>query len=106
MNPKTPEVRNIATKTAKRTALVLFAASVFSLPLHGQNAAGSESAADQVVAASSASESIPPAVMKELEEMKKRIAQLEAQLQKRDGQPARRAAAEGTETAFQGPNAP
>src|SRR5260370_41873241 len=44
--------------------------------------------------------------MKELEEMKKRIAQLEAQLQKRDAQPGTVSAAEGTETAFQGPNAP
>ena len=43
--------------------------------------------------------------MKELEAMKKRIEQLEAQLQKRNGQ-GTVSAAEGTETASQGPNGP
>src|ERR1700693_3309293 len=106
MNLKASEVRNIATRTAKRTALLLLAASVLSLPLHGQNASGSESAADQVAADSSASEAIPPAVMKELEAMKKRIEQLEAQLQKRDGQPGTGSAVEGFAEGSKGPNVP
>jgi hypothetical protein len=106
MNLKTSEVRNTTTKTAKRTALLLLAASVLSLPLHGQNASGSESAADQVAADSSASEAITPAVMKELEAMKKRIEQLEAQLQKRDGQPGTGSAVEGIAEGSKGPNVP
>jgi hypothetical protein len=103
MNLKTSEVRNTTTKTAKRTALLLLATSIFSLPSHGQNVSGSESAADQVAGAS---EAIPPAVMKELEAMKKRIEQLEAQLQKRDGQPGTGSAVEGIAEGSKGPNVP
>jgi Putative beta-barrel porin-2, OmpL-like. bbp2 len=103
MNLKASEVRNITTRTAKRTALLLLATSIFSLPSHGQNVSGSESAADQVAGAS---EAIPPAVMKELEAMKKRIEQLEAQLQKRDGQPGTGSAVEGIAEGSKGPNVP
>jgi hypothetical protein len=103
MNLKTSEVRNTTTKTAKRTALLLLATSIFSLPSHGQNVSGSESAADQVAGAS---EAIPPAVIKELEAMKKRIEQLEAQLQKRDGQPGTGSAVEGIAEGSKGPNVP
>jgi hypothetical protein len=102
INLKTSEVRN----TAKRTALLLLATSILSLPLHGQNVSGSDRAADQVAADSSASEAIPPAVMKELEAMKKRIEQLEAQLQKRDGRPGTGSAVEGFAEGSKGPNVP
>jgi hypothetical protein len=105
MNLKTSEVRNTTTQTAKRTALLLLATSILSLPLHGQNVSSSESVADQV-ADSSASEAIPPAVMKELEAMKKRIEQLEAQLQKRDGQQGTGSAVERIAEGSKGPNVP
>jgi putative OmpL-like beta-barrel porin-2 len=106
MNLKTFEVRNTTTKTARRTALVFLAAAFLSLPLHGQEASGTDSVEASATDLATADQAIPPAVMKELEEMKKRIAQLEAQLRKRDAQPGTVSAAEGTETAFQGPNAP
>src|ERR1700675_1911967 len=106
MNLKTSEVRNTTTNTVKHPRLALLAASVLSLPLHGQNAPGSESAADQVVADSSASEAIPPAVMKDLEAMKKRIEQLESQLQRRDGQQGTGSAVEGIAEGSKGPNVP
>jgi Putative beta-barrel porin-2, OmpL-like. bbp2 len=106
MNLKTFEVRNTTTKTARRTALVFLAAAFLSLPLHGQEASGIGSVGASATDLATVDQAIPPAVMKELEEMKKRIAQLEAQLQKRDAQPGTVSAAEGTETAFQGPNAP
>jgi putative OmpL-like beta-barrel porin-2 len=106
MNLKTFEVRNTTTKTAGRTALVFLAAAFLSLPLHGQEASGTDSVGASATDLTTPDQAIPPAVMKELEEMKKRIAQLEAQLQKRDAQPGTVSAAEGTETAFQGPNAP
>jgi len=44
--------------------------------------------------------------MQELDAMKKRIAQLEAQLQKRDGQQGSVSAAEGAEAVSRGPNVP
>jgi Putative beta-barrel porin-2, OmpL-like. bbp2 len=106
MNLKTFEVRNTTAKTAGRTALVFLAAAFLSLPLHGQEASGTDRVGASATDLTSADQAIPPAVMKELEEMKKRIAQLEAQLQKRDAQPGTVSAAEGTTTAFQGPNAP
>src|SRR6202521_1660391 len=106
MNLKTFEVRNTTTKTARRTALVFLAAAFLSLPLHGQEASGTGSVGASATDLATVGQGTPPAVMKELEEMKKRIAQLEAQLQKRDAQPGTVSAAEGTETAFQGPNAP
>jgi len=106
MNLKTSEVRNTTRKTAGRTALVFLAAAFLSLPLRGQEASGTNSVGASATDLTAADQAIPPAVMKELEEMKKRIAQLEAQLQKRDAQPGTVSAAAGTETAFQGPNAP
>ena len=106
MNLKKSEARNTTTKTAGRTALVFLAAAFLSLPLRGQEASGADRVGASARDSTAADQAIPPAVMKELEEMKKRIAQLEAQLQKRDAQPGTVSAAEGTETAFQGPNAP
>ena len=106
MNLKTFEVRNTTTKTARRTALVLLASAFLSLPLHGQEASGSDSAGASATDLSTADQAIPPAVMKELEAMKKRIEQLEAQLQRRDGQPGTGSAVEGNAEGSKGPNAP
>ena len=106
MNLKTFEVRNTTTKTARRAALILLAAAFLSLPLHGQEAPGSDNAGASASDSITADQAIPPAVMKELEEMKKRIAQLEAQLQKRDAQPGTGSAVEGGAEASKGPNAP
>src|SRR5882762_9234326 len=106
MNLKTFEVRNTATKTARRTALVLLAAACLSLPLHGQQASGSDSAGASATDSITADQAIPPAVMKELEAMKKRIEELEAKLQKRDGQPGTGSAVEGIAEGSKGPNAP
>src|ERR1700674_1141783 len=96
MNLKTFEVRNTTTKTARRTALVFLAAAFLSLPLHGQEASGTGSVGASATDLATVDQAIPPAVMKELEEMKKRIAQLEAQLQKRDGKPGTGPPVEGT----------
>jgi Putative beta-barrel porin-2, OmpL-like. bbp2 len=106
MNLKTFEVRNTATKTARRMALALLAAAFLSLPLHGQQASGSDSGGASATDLITADQAIPPAVMKELVEMKKRIAQLEAQLQKRDGQPGTGSAVEAIAEGSKGPNAP
>jgi len=91
INLETLKAMNITMKIAKRTALTLFAAAFLSLPLHGQqNASGSESAAASAPELSAgvssaadqpaADQTISPAVLKELEAMKKRIEQLEAEL--------------------------
>ena len=106
MNLKTFEVRNTTTKTARRAALVLLAAAFLSLPLHGQRAPGSDNAGASASDSITADQAIPPAVMKELEAMKKRIEQLEAQLQRRDGQPGTGSAVEGIAEGSKGPNAP
>src|ERR1700674_3547341 len=106
MNLKTFEVRNTTTKTARRTALILLAAAFLSLPLHGQQASGSDGAGASATDLITADQAIPPAVLKELEEMKKRIAQLEAQLQRRDGQPGTGSAVEGIAEGSKGPNVP
>jgi Putative beta-barrel porin-2, OmpL-like. bbp2 len=92
MNTKISEVRNTTTKTVKRAALVLLAAAILSPPLHGQQVAArsdSPAASTSELSAtdySAADQSIPSALMKELETMRKRIEQLETQLQERDGQ--------------------
>src|ERR1700704_4651074 len=106
MNLKISEVRNTTTKTATRAALILLAAAFLSLPLHGQQASSSDSAEASATDSITADQAIPPAVMKELEAMKKRIEQLEAQLQRRDGQPGTGSAAEGIAEGSKGPNAP
>src|SRR6202140_2644063 len=106
MNLKTFEVRNTATKTARRMALVLLAAAFLSLPLHGQQASGSDSAGASATDLITADQAIPPAVMKELVEMKKRIPQPEAQLQRGGGQPGTDSAVEGIAEGPKGPNAP
>jgi len=106
MNLKIFEVRNTTTKTARRAALVLLAAAFLSLPLHGQQASGSDSAGASATDSINADQAIPPAVMKELEAMKKRIEELEAKLQKRDGQPGTGSAVEGIAEGSKGPNGP
>ena len=106
MSLKTLEVRNSTAKSARRTALVLLAAAFLSLPLHGQQASGSDSAGASAPDSVTADQAIPPAVMKELEAMKKRIEQLEAQLQRRDGQQGTGSAVEGIAEGSRGPNAP
>jgi Putative beta-barrel porin-2, OmpL-like. bbp2 len=71
-----------AIKIARSKVLVFLAATFLSLPMLGQQ---SGTAADQSVNQAVADQSIPPAVMKELDAMKKRIEQLEAELQKKQG---------------------
>src|SRR5580658_5347042 len=94
MNLEVLKAMNTTTKIAKRTALALLAAAFLSLPLHGQqmasgsestvasapNSSGGVSAAADLTAAD---QTISPAVLKELEAMKRRIEQLEAELKVR-----------------------
>jgi Putative beta-barrel porin-2, OmpL-like. bbp2 len=65
----------ITSKTPKSAALILIGALVLSLPLHAQDA--------------SPAQSVPPDVMKQLEALTKRVAQLEEQLKEHEaaGQP-------------------
>jgi hypothetical protein len=101
MNLETLEIRNAATRTTKRVALFLLAAAFSCLPLHAQQkTAGSDSTANQMVS----DQAIPAAVGKELDAMKRRIEQLEAELQRRNGQPGPVSAVEGTEAQLQGPS--
>ncbi len=109
---KENEIANTATTTAKRSALVLLAAAFLSLPLHGQqtasgtNSAGGQSSGVAPVADRGAADSsLPPDIMRELDAMKKRIEQLEAQLQKRDARSAPVSPAEA-ESVTRGPHIP
>src|SRR5271155_3436959 len=94
MNQQRLKAINPTTKIATRTALVLLAAAFLGLPLHGQQ----KSSASESVAASTADPSggatsaadlpatgqtISPAILIELETMKKRIEQLEEELKVR-----------------------
>jgi hypothetical protein len=94
MNQQRLKAINPTTKIATRTALVLLAAAFLGLPLHGQQ----KSSASESVAASIADPSggatsaadlpatgqtISPAILIELETMKKRIEQLEEELKVR-----------------------
>ena len=85
MNPGMTQDENAEKITGKRTVLMVMGALLFTLPLHGQQTA-SDASDTAVLEETKSDQPIPPAVMKELEAMKKRIEQLEAQLQKRDGQ--------------------
>ncbi len=85
MNPRMTQDENARKTIGKRTVLMVLGALLFTLPLHGQQTASDASDA-AVMEGPRSDQPIPPAVMKELEAMKKRIEQLEAQLQKRDGQ--------------------
>ena len=79
MNPTKRETS--AMETGTRAALMIVAAALLTLPIHAQqvttNASGIESA-DQ--SSTAGGEQIPPAVAKELDAMKQRIQQLEAEL--------------------------
>ena len=89
----------------KRTVLMVLGALLFALPLHGQQTV-SDANGTAVQEGTRSDQPIPPAVMKELEAMKARIAQLEAQLQERDGQQGPVSAVEGSEAVSKGPNVP
>ena len=95
MNPGTTQDENAGKAIGKRTALAVLGALLFALPLHGQQTASDASGtADQEGTRSD--QLIPPAVMKELE----------AQLQKRDGQQWPVSGVEGSEAVSRGPNVP
>ena len=105
MNPGTTQDENAGKAIGKRTALAVLGALLFALPLHGQQTASDASGtADQEGTRSD--QLIPPADMKELEATKAQIAQLEAQLQKRDGQQWPVSGVEGSEAVSRGPNVP
>jgi len=96
-------VRQRAVTTGKWAALIAIITAVLSLPLQGQQN-GQQEGTD--VAAGAASQPTQQEILQELDAMKKRIAQLEAQLQKRDAQQGSVSAVEGSETASKGPNVP
>jgi hypothetical protein len=94
MNKQILKAMNPATKIATRTALVLLTTAFLSLPLHGQQKSSvsesvAASTADPSGGASSAADlpatgqTISPAILIELETMKKRIEQLEEELKVR-----------------------
>jgi len=104
MNPGMTQDENAARTKGKRTVLMVLGALLFTLPLHGQQTA-SDASDTAVLEGTRSDQPIPPAVMKELEAMKKRIEQLEAQLQKRDGQTGTISGMEVTSGGSKGPNA-
>src|SRR5260370_20126445 len=77
MNPGMTRDENAGKTIGKRTVLIALGALLFTLPLHGQQTASDASDA-AVMEGPMSDQPIPPAVMKELEAMKKRIEQLEA----------------------------
>jgi putative OmpL-like beta-barrel porin-2 len=89
MNPTKPE--KFARETGKRAALMVLAAALLALPLRAQqittNASGRTESANPPSTAGG--EPIPPAVARELDAMKQRIEQLEAELKQHqaEGQP-------------------
>jgi hypothetical protein len=85
MNAATVREKKKAKTIGKRTILMVLGALLFTPTLRGQQPV-SDASGTAVPEGTSSGQPIPPAVMKELEAMKTRIAQLEAQLQKRDGQ--------------------
>ena len=105
MNPGMTQDENAEKTTGKRTVLMVLGALLFTFPLHGQQTA-SDASDTAVLEETRSDQPIPPAVMKELEVMKKRIEQLEAQLQKRDEQHGTVSSVEGTAGGSKGPNAP
>jgi hypothetical protein len=100
-------VQKLAVETGKRAALVLVAVVVLTLPLLGQQTANDDSSGPSASAAEQTVVGNPQTqqeIVQELEVMKKRIAQLEAQLQKQNEQPGTVSTAGGTEVAARGPN--
>ncbi len=82
MNPGKTQDENVGKAIGKRTVLIMLGALLFTLPLHGQRTASDASSA-AVQEGTRSDQPIPPAVMEELEAMKKRIEQLEAELKSR-----------------------
>src|ERR1035441_8118843 len=79
MNPRTTQDKSMGKTVGKRTVLMVLGALLFTLPLHGQQTASGASGT-AVQDGTTSDQPIPLAVMKELEAMKKRIEQLEAEL--------------------------
>jgi hypothetical protein len=102
MTRNVKNVRKRAVATANWASLIAIIAAVLSLPLQAQQ--NSQPAGKGL--ASAASQPTQQEIMQELDAMKKRIAQLEAQLQKRDGQQGTVSALEGSEAVSKGPNVP
>ncbi len=101
MNPKN-YVHKSAVETGKRAALMVLAAALLTLPLHGQQAAKADSAGatgsvSQPVSASS--QQTDQAIVQELAAMKRRIEQLEAELEKKNAQAAPVDSAKAVESA-------
>jgi hypothetical protein len=99
------ESKDMGKTTGKRMVLMVLGALLFMHPLHGQQTAH-DTSGRTVQEETTSEQPIPPAVMKELEAMKQRIAQLEAQLQKRDGQQEPASTIEGREAVSSGPSVP
>ena len=76
MNPGMTQDENAGRTIGKRTVLMVLGALLFTLPLHGQQTA-SDASDTAVLEGTRSDQPIPPAVMKELEAMKKRIEQLQ-----------------------------
>jgi len=95
----------MAKTIGKRALLMLLGALLFTPPLRGQQSV-SDASGTTAQEGTTPDQPIPPAVMKELEAMKARIAQLEAQLQKQNGQTAKESTAKGIEALSKGPNVP
>ncbi len=111
MNPEAVK-RKLPAHTGERAALVALLAAGLALPLHGQQpthspAAEKESTNGSQVGGSTAQ--VPREILEELESMKRRIEQLEAQLKERssagDSGPAAPVATEAA-TAAASPNVP
>jgi hypothetical protein len=79
MKPGTTQDKSMGKTVGKRTVLMVLGALLFTLPLHGQQSV-SDASGTAVQDGTTSDQPIPPAVMKELEAMKKRIEQLEAEL--------------------------
>ncbi len=103
MTRNVKNVRKRAGTTGKWAALIAVFTAVLALPLQGQQ---SDRPAGNDVAASAASQPTQQEIMQELDAMKQRIAQLEAQLQKRDGRQGSASAVEESEAPSKGPNVP
>ena len=95
----------MAKTIGKRALLMLLGALLFTPPLRGQQSV-SDASGSVAPEGTTPDQPIPPAVMKELEAMKARIAQLESQLQKQNGQKAKESTAKGIEALSKGPNVP
>jgi hypothetical protein len=81
MNFATSQDENAGKAAGKRAVLMVLGALVFTLALHGQQTPSAASAT-AVEEGTSSDQPIPPDVMKELEALEARIAQLEAQVTK------------------------